>query len=122
MDQAFQSHQLLKDIYQWRMDNKRLNLASHWAEIGASCHKICLKEIPLKDLMLIPEGFNYSRQLRILEERETRIRQNQATIQAIEEWLKQIGPTLIPSGSQKLDQPNSPVASNHSGTAYKGQE
>ncbi|MBW0467860.1 hypothetical protein O181_007575 [Austropuccinia psidii MF-1] len=33
------------------MDNKRFNLASHREELGASCHKICLKEIDFKDLM-----------------------------------------------------------------------
>ncbi|MBW0465608.1 hypothetical protein O181_005323 [Austropuccinia psidii MF-1] len=43
----------------------------------------------------------------------TRIRENQATIQAIEEKLNQTEPTLIPSGSQVGDQPNSPVASHH---------
>ncbi|MBW0507562.1 hypothetical protein O181_047277 [Austropuccinia psidii MF-1] len=113
MDQVLQSHQLLKYIYQWRMDNKRLNLVFPWEELGASCHKICLKEIPFKDLMVIPKGFNSTSQFRILEARQTRIRKNQATIQAIEEWLKQIGPNLIPSGSQRVDQPNSSVASNH---------
>ncbi|MBW0536961.1 hypothetical protein O181_076676 [Austropuccinia psidii MF-1] len=102
------------------MDNNRLNLVAHWAELGESCHKICLKEIPSKDLMVIPKGFNSTSQLRILDERETKIRQNQANIQVIEEWLKNIGPTLIPSGSQRVDKPNSSVASNHSGTAYQG--
>ncbi|MBW0481371.1 hypothetical protein O181_021086 [Austropuccinia psidii MF-1] len=47
------------------------------------------------------------------EERATRIRKNQATILAIEEQLNQTGPTLIPSGSQGVDQPNTPVASCH---------
>ncbi|MBW0587782.1 hypothetical protein O181_127497, partial [Austropuccinia psidii MF-1] len=53
MDQVLQLHQLLKDLFQWRIDNKRFNLASHWAELGASCQKICLKEIDFKDLMVI---------------------------------------------------------------------
>ncbi|MBW0513994.1 hypothetical protein O181_053709 [Austropuccinia psidii MF-1] len=53
----------------------------------------------------------------ILEERATRIRENQATIQAIEGQLSQTGPTIIPSGSQGEDQPNSQVASQHSGTS-----
>ncbi|MBW0473701.1 hypothetical protein O181_013416 [Austropuccinia psidii MF-1] len=57
-----------------------------------------------------------TRKLRLLEVRETRIRENKATIQAIEKQLNRIGPTLIPSGSQVVDQPNSPVASHHSGT------
>ncbi|MBW0567001.1 hypothetical protein O181_106716 [Austropuccinia psidii MF-1] len=57
-----------------------------------------------------------TRQFRLLEEREIRIRENQATIQAIEEQLNQTGATLIPSGSQVVDQTSSPVASHHSGT------
>ncbi|MBW0568525.1 hypothetical protein O181_108240 [Austropuccinia psidii MF-1] len=57
------------------------------------------------------------KEFRVLDERETTIRENQVTIQAIEEQLNQIGPTLIPSGSQGVDQPNSPVASHHSCTS-----
>ncbi|MBW0505741.1 hypothetical protein O181_045456 [Austropuccinia psidii MF-1] len=95
------------------MDNKRFNLASHWAELGASCQKICLKEISFKDIMVITKGWNPTKQFRLLEERETRIRENKATIQAIEEQLNHTGPTLIPSGSQGVDQPSSPVASHH---------
>ncbi|MBW0474497.1 hypothetical protein O181_014212 [Austropuccinia psidii MF-1] len=33
------------------MDNKSFNLASHWEELGASCQKLCLKEIDFRDLM-----------------------------------------------------------------------
>ncbi|MBW0568823.1 hypothetical protein O181_108538, partial [Austropuccinia psidii MF-1] len=55
MDQVLQLHQLLKDVFQWRMDNKRFNLASHWEELGESCQKICLKEIDFRDLMVITE-------------------------------------------------------------------
>ncbi|MBW0470264.1 hypothetical protein O181_009979 [Austropuccinia psidii MF-1] len=117
MHQVVQLHQLLKDVFQWRMDNKRFNLASHWEEIGASFQKICLKEISFKDLMVITKGWNPTRNFRLLEERETRIRENQATIQAVEEQLKKTGPNMIPSGSQGVDQPNSPVASHHSGTS-----
>ncbi|MBW0498620.1 hypothetical protein O181_038335 [Austropuccinia psidii MF-1] len=98
------------------MDNKRFNIESHCAELGASFQKICLKEIPFKDLMEITKGWNPTRKFRLLKERETRIRENQATIQAIEEQLNQTEPTLIPSGSQGVDQNISPVASNHSGT------
>ncbi|MBW0478319.1 hypothetical protein O181_018034 [Austropuccinia psidii MF-1] len=46
----------------------------------------------------------------------TRIRENQATIQAIEEQLTQTGNTQIPSGSQGVGQTSSPEASNYSGT------
>ncbi|MBW0481486.1 hypothetical protein O181_021201 [Austropuccinia psidii MF-1] len=67
--------------------------------------------------MVITKGWNPTRQFRLLEQRETRMRENQVTIQAKEEQLNQTGPTLIPSGSQGVDQPNSPVASYHSGTS-----
>ncbi|MBW0554128.1 hypothetical protein O181_093843 [Austropuccinia psidii MF-1] len=97
MDQVLQLHQLLKDLSQWSMDNKRFNLASHWEELSASFQKICLREIPFKDLIEITKGWNPTRNSRLLEERATKIRENQATIQAIEEQLNQTGPTLIPS-------------------------
>ncbi|MBW0476302.1 hypothetical protein O181_016017 [Austropuccinia psidii MF-1] len=96
IDQVLQLHQLLKDLFQWSMDNKRFNLASHWAELEASCQKICLKEISFKDLMVIIKGWNPTMQFRLLEERKNRIRENQATTQAIEEQLNQTGPTMIP--------------------------
>ncbi|MBW0539702.1 hypothetical protein O181_079417 [Austropuccinia psidii MF-1] len=117
MDQVLQLHQLLKDLFQWRMDNKRFNLASHWAELGASCQKICLKEIEFKELMVITKGWNPTRQFRLLEMRENRIRENQSTIQAIEEQLTQTGHTQITFGSQGVGQTSSPVASHHSGTS-----
>ncbi|MBW0513303.1 hypothetical protein O181_053018 [Austropuccinia psidii MF-1] len=99
------------------MDIKRFNLAFNWEELGASFQKICLKAIPLKYLMVITKGWNSNGKSKLLEERATRIRENKATFQAIEEQLNQTEPTLIPSGSQGVDQPNSPVASNLSGTS-----
>ncbi|MBW0513292.1 hypothetical protein O181_053007 [Austropuccinia psidii MF-1] len=117
MGQALQLHQLLKDLFQCSMDNKRFNLTSHWAELGASFQKICLKEISFADLIVITKGWNPTGQFKLFEERETRIRENQATIQAIEEKLNQTGPTLIPSGSKRVDKPMSPVASHHTGTS-----
>ncbi|MBW0562970.1 hypothetical protein O181_102685 [Austropuccinia psidii MF-1] len=98
------------------MENKRLNLASHWAEIGESFQKICLKEIPFKDFMEITKVWNPTRRFRLLDKRATRIRDNQATIQPLEEQLNQTGPSLIPSGSQGVDQTSPPVASHYSGT------
>ncbi|MBW0586515.1 hypothetical protein O181_126230 [Austropuccinia psidii MF-1] len=50
MDEVLQLHKLLKYLFQWSMDNKRFNLASHWAEHGASFQKICLKEIDSETL------------------------------------------------------------------------
>ncbi|MBW0493854.1 hypothetical protein O181_033569 [Austropuccinia psidii MF-1] len=117
MDQVLQLYQLLKDLFQWVMDSKRFNLASHWAELEESFQKICLKEISFREPMVITKGWNPTGKFRLLEERETRIRENQATIQTIEEQLNQIGPTLIPSGSQGVHQPSSPVASHYSGTS-----
>ncbi|MBW0471370.1 hypothetical protein O181_011085 [Austropuccinia psidii MF-1] len=114
MDQALQLHQLLKDLFQWGMDNKRFNLASHWAEIGESLQNICLKEIDFRDLMVITKGWNPNSKFRLLEARAQRIRENKATIQAIEEQLTQTVHTQISSGSQGAGQISSPVASNHS--------
>ncbi|MBW0567175.1 hypothetical protein O181_106890, partial [Austropuccinia psidii MF-1] len=115
IDQVIQLHQLLKDFFQWSMDNKRFNLASHWEELGESCQKICLKKIDFRDLMVITKGWNPTRQFRLLEVRANRIRENQATIQAIKEQLTQTGHTQTPSGSQGVDQTDSPVVSHHSG-------
>ncbi|MBW0543945.1 hypothetical protein O181_083660 [Austropuccinia psidii MF-1] len=56
MDQVLKLHQLLKELLQWSMDNKRFNQASHWAELGESCQNISLKEIPFKELMEITKG------------------------------------------------------------------
>ncbi|MBW0535102.1 hypothetical protein O181_074817 [Austropuccinia psidii MF-1] len=116
MDQVLQLCQLLKDLFQWNMDIKRFNLASHWEELGASCQKICLKEIDFKDLMLITSGWNPTRWFRLLEARAQRIRENQETILAIEGQITQTGPTQIPSGSQGADQIGSPVAAHNSDT------
>ncbi|MBW0510441.1 hypothetical protein O181_050156 [Austropuccinia psidii MF-1] len=116
MDQVLQLHQLFKDLFQFSMDNKRFNLASHCAELGASCQKISLKEIEFRDLMVITKGWNPTRNFRLLEVRANRIRENQATIQAIEQHLTQTGHTQIPSGSQGAGQIRSPAASHHSET------
>ncbi|MBW0479456.1 hypothetical protein O181_019171 [Austropuccinia psidii MF-1] len=117
MDQALQLHQILKYLFQWSIENKRSNLASHWVQLGVFSQKIRLKEIPFTDLMVITKGWNANRHLKLLEEKEARIRENQATIQAMEEQLDQKGHALIPSGSQEVDQPNSPVASHYSEAA-----
>ncbi|MBW0503344.1 hypothetical protein O181_043059 [Austropuccinia psidii MF-1] len=117
MDQVLQLQQLLKDLFQWSMDNKKFKLASHWPELGERFQKICLKEIDFKILMVITKGWHPNRQFRPLEVRENRIRENQATIQAIEEQLSQTGNNQIPSGSQRVGQNSFPVASHHSGTS-----
>ncbi|MBW0521919.1 hypothetical protein O181_061634 [Austropuccinia psidii MF-1] len=66
---------------------------------------------------VIHKGCNDSRKLKLLEESATRIREKKANIQAIEEQLNQTEYTLIPSGSRGLAQPNSQVASHHSGNS-----
>ncbi|MBW0490216.1 hypothetical protein O181_029931 [Austropuccinia psidii MF-1] len=66
--------------------------------------------------MVITKGWNPTRQFRLLEARANRIRENKATIQAIEEQLMQTGPTQIPSGSHGAAQISFPVASHHSET------
>ncbi|MBW0565009.1 hypothetical protein O181_104724 [Austropuccinia psidii MF-1] len=74
MDEVLHLHQLLKDLYQWSMDNKGFHLASHWVELGESFQEICLKEIEFKDLMIITKGWNPTKQFRLLEARAQRIR------------------------------------------------
>ncbi|MBW0463743.1 hypothetical protein O181_003458 [Austropuccinia psidii MF-1] len=64
--------------------------------------------------MVITKGWNSTRKFRLLEVSENRIRENQATIQAIEDQLAQTGHTQIPSGSQGVDQTSFPVDSHHS--------
>ncbi|MBW0588632.1 hypothetical protein O181_128347 [Austropuccinia psidii MF-1] len=66
--------------------------------------------------LVITKVWNPNRKFKLQEEREARIRENQATIQAIEEQLNQTENTLIPSGSQGVSQAEPPVASQHSGT------
>ncbi|MBW0465957.1 hypothetical protein O181_005672 [Austropuccinia psidii MF-1] len=51
--------------------------------------------------MVITKGWNPTRKFRLLEDRATRMRENQANIQAIEEQLTQTGHTQIHSGSQR---------------------
>ncbi|MBW0466088.1 hypothetical protein O181_005803 [Austropuccinia psidii MF-1] len=92
------------------------DVETHWEELGASCQKICLKEINLKNLMVITKGWNTTRQFSLLEVRASRIRENQATIQAIEEHLTHTGNTKIPSGSQGAGQISYQVASKDSKT------
>ncbi|MBW0496786.1 hypothetical protein O181_036501 [Austropuccinia psidii MF-1] len=98
MDQFLKLHQLLKYSFQRSM-NERFNLASHWAEHGAAFQKICIEEIPFKDIMVITKGCNPNTKLKLLDERESRIRENQATIQAIEDELNHMEKTLITLGS-----------------------
>ncbi|MBW0491919.1 hypothetical protein O181_031634 [Austropuccinia psidii MF-1] len=116
MDQALKLHKLLKYLFQHIMENKILNLASHWAGLGASFERICLKDIHFKSLMVVTKGWNLKRQSKLLEEGTTSIRENKHTIQVIEEQLNQTELTLVPSSSQGVDQPKSPVASHHSST------
>ncbi|MBW0544750.1 hypothetical protein O181_084465 [Austropuccinia psidii MF-1] len=75
-----------------------------------------LSLIDFRDLMIITKGWNSTRQFRLLVVRANRIRENQATIQAIQEQLTKTGNTHIPSGSQKATQISAPVASHHSET------
>ncbi|MBW0544135.1 hypothetical protein O181_083850, partial [Austropuccinia psidii MF-1] len=98
------------------MDNKRFNLESHLEELGESCRKICLKGLYFRDLMVINKGWNPTRKSILLEVRANKIRENQATIQAIEEQMTQTGHTHIPPGSHGVEKTRSPVASHHSGT------
>ncbi|MBW0462238.1 hypothetical protein O181_001953 [Austropuccinia psidii MF-1] len=103
------------EMFQWSMETKRFNLDSHWKKPGGGFQKISLREIYFKELMERPKGWNPKNKLKLLEEREAKIRENKATIQDIEEKSNQKENILTPSGSQGfVKQPNSPVASEHS--------
>ncbi|MBW0476767.1 hypothetical protein O181_016482 [Austropuccinia psidii MF-1] len=54
----------------------KITLGRTWRKL----QKICLKEISLKELIITVKGWNPTRKFRLLEERETRIRENKATI------------------------------------------
>ncbi|MBW0509660.1 hypothetical protein O181_049375 [Austropuccinia psidii MF-1] len=93
--QVLQIHQIVKGFFKWSMDNKRFNLASNLEVLGVGFQRIYLKVIPFKVLMVIIKGWNHKRHFKTLEERAARKRENQATIQAIEEQLNQTENTLI---------------------------
>ncbi|MBW0578560.1 hypothetical protein O181_118275 [Austropuccinia psidii MF-1] len=66
--------------------------------------------------MVITKYWNPTRKFRLLEVRANRIRENKATIRAIEEQLTQTGNAQSHSGSQGGGQISCPVASHHSET------
>ncbi|MBW0469452.1 hypothetical protein O181_009167 [Austropuccinia psidii MF-1] len=107
-------------MFQWRIEHKKFKMASHWEELGARCHKICLKVIDFKEIMEIIKGWNPNRKFKLLEEREAKIRENQATIHNIEEQWRHKENILTPAGSQGVGQTNSFVASNHSESRKAG--
>ncbi|MBW0569066.1 hypothetical protein O181_108781 [Austropuccinia psidii MF-1] len=45
LDQVFQINQLLKSMFQWRMERKIFKLATQLAEAGTATQKICLRYI-----------------------------------------------------------------------------
>ncbi|MBW0526549.1 hypothetical protein O181_066264 [Austropuccinia psidii MF-1] len=114
MNQELKFHQLLKDLFQLSTENKKFNMASNWEELGASLQNICLREISFIELMEITKGWNPNSKFKLLEERVAKIRENQATIQAIEEQWSQKENILTASGSQAVGQTHSPVALHHS--------
>ncbi|MBW0466615.1 hypothetical protein O181_006330 [Austropuccinia psidii MF-1] len=87
------------------MENKRFNLASHWAELRESFQKICLKEIDFKDLMIggqespfftIPGSF----------QEKTRIQgQKQDHLQPEEERVRPNDPEAVEFGERSAQEP-----------------
>ncbi|MBW0490645.1 hypothetical protein O181_030360 [Austropuccinia psidii MF-1] len=65
--------------------------------------------------MEITKGWNPNKKLKLLQDRASKIRENQATIKAIDEKWNQKEHIITLSGSQLVvNQLNSPVASHHS--------
>ncbi|MBW0481386.1 hypothetical protein O181_021101 [Austropuccinia psidii MF-1] len=95
------------------MKNKRFNLASHQEELGVGFQKIFLREISFKDFIEITKGWNFNKNFRIVGEREAKLRENQATIQAIEERWNQKDHTKNPSGSPEVINQSSSLVASH---------
>ncbi|MBW0491587.1 hypothetical protein O181_031302 [Austropuccinia psidii MF-1] len=55
VDQVLQLHQLLKHLFQWRMDKETFNLASYWAELQASFQRYFSERYPSKTLWKSPK-------------------------------------------------------------------
>ncbi|MBW0465565.1 hypothetical protein O181_005280 [Austropuccinia psidii MF-1] len=94
-------------------------IVSTWQPVGRTWSKFpedLSQKDRLQTLMVISKGWNPTRQFRLLKVSANRIRENQATIQDMEEQLTQTGHNHIPSTSQGAGQISSPVASNHSET------
>ncbi|MBW0559848.1 hypothetical protein O181_099563 [Austropuccinia psidii MF-1] len=119
MDQALQLHKILKDLLQLSMENKRFNQDSNYPELGEGFQEMFPKEIPFNNLVVIAKGWNSNKKFKLLEEGAARIRENQATIQAMEEKLNQKEHNLINSGSQGLNQKDYPLAQTTQAPANK---
>ncbi|MBW0463272.1 hypothetical protein O181_002987 [Austropuccinia psidii MF-1] len=94
-EQVMQIQKLLKDLFTWSMDNRMFSMAASWVEVGITTQNICLKQIPWMDLMDEIKGWNPNKNLKLLEERETRIRENQEAIKSIENSWHMIEPNQI---------------------------
>ncbi|MBW0592423.1 hypothetical protein O181_132138 [Austropuccinia psidii MF-1] len=113
------THQLFKELLQWRMEDRGFNLEYHWKE-PESIGKVSLKEIFFKELMKIKTGLN-CKKFKILKGMAAMITENQATILAIADQWKQRENTLMFSGSRVVvNQLNSQVDSYHSCTNRSG--
>ncbi|MBW0463060.1 hypothetical protein O181_002775 [Austropuccinia psidii MF-1] len=104
MDQVLQLHQLLKDSFQLRMDNNSFNLASHWAELGESFQKICIKEIDFKDLMVTTKCWNPTRKRTADPERAY-----SDSFRVTSRRPKQLSSGFIPFRNQQISGQESPL-------------
>ncbi|MBW0463469.1 hypothetical protein O181_003184 [Austropuccinia psidii MF-1] len=99
----------------WIHIGKSFNLDSHWEELQKGFQKILQKGISFKGPMEITKGWKPNSQFKLLEQREAKIRENRAIIEAIKGQWNGKGYKLISSGSHKVvNQPKSPVTSQHS--------
>ncbi|MBW0529316.1 hypothetical protein O181_069031 [Austropuccinia psidii MF-1] len=90
-------HQLLKDLFQWSIDNKRFNLATHWEELRASWQRIGLKEIDFKDLMVITKGS--------FQEKTRKQGKKQDLLQPEEERVRPHDPEALAFGERSAQEP-----------------
>ncbi|MBW0465340.1 hypothetical protein O181_005055 [Austropuccinia psidii MF-1] len=83
-EQIIKVHKLLKDRFTCSRENKIFSMEASLAKVGVTIQNICLQKMTFLDLMEKMKVWNPNSNFKLLEERPTGIRENQAAIQAIE--------------------------------------
>ncbi|MBW0557659.1 hypothetical protein O181_097374 [Austropuccinia psidii MF-1] len=98
------------------------SMAESWEEVGLTTQKICLKQMTWIDLIKEKKVWNPNKNIKLLERKATRIKENQAAIQAIEKYFHMEEPSqiLVPQDMEE-DAPSSPQKSR-SFRLYKERE
>ncbi|MBW0530190.1 hypothetical protein O181_069905 [Austropuccinia psidii MF-1] len=100
-------------MFLWKIKRKRFSLETQLEDFGTRIQKICLRNMTWVEYMQKMDGWHPNRQQTFLEEREARIKNNQETIQDIEEQWKE--PNLIKEGTFVSKEHQSSPATHQSG-------